>query len=145
MQVINSFWGEYRFLSNFHPCVLNINDYVFPSVEHAYQAAKSLDPVMWDMFLDKGPQLTRTAAQAKRLGKNLVIRPDWDEIKIDVMRELIEIKFTNPQLRQLLVNTGDAQLVEGNNWGDTFWGVCRGYGHNHLGQLLMQERSKWNA
>lgn len=137
MNVINSFTGEYRWLSNFHPCVIKVNDHVFPSVEHAFQAAKSENPHDWDYIRGLA-----SPGQAKGAGRRLKMRPDWDDIKIEVMRELIKIKFTNPQLRQLLVNTGNAQLIEGNHWGDTFWGQCRGVGHNYLGKLLMNERSK---
>jgi ribA/ribD-fused uncharacterized protein len=134
---IRSFTGKYYFLSNFYPIQMRVNDYSFPSLEHAYQAAKSENPHDWAYIRGLA-----SPGQAKGAGRRLKIRPDWDDIKIEVMRELIEIKFNNPQLRQRLLDTGDAQLVEGNNWNDVFWGVCRGIGRNHLGQLLMQERSK---
>lgn len=137
MDEIRSFTGQWRFLSNFHSCVVKVNDWTFPTLEHAYQAAKSENPHDWAYI-----RALSSPGQAKGAGRRLKMRPDWDDIKIEVMRELIEIKFSNPQLRQLLVNTGDAQLIEGNTWGDTFWGVCQGIGRNHLGQLLMQERSK---
>ena len=137
MEVITSFTGPYRFLSNFWMCRINSNGWSFPSTEHAYQALKSEDPADWAHIAQ-----IASPGHAKRAGRYLKIRPDWEDIKVEVMRELIEIKFTNDQLRQMLVDTGDAELIEGNVWGDTFWGVCRGVGENNLGKLLMAERSK---
>jgi ribA/ribD-fused uncharacterized protein len=136
--VINSFDGEYRFLSNFYGCQLNLNGWVFSSVENAYQASKSTDPEVWKQFQNL------SAPQAKRLGRKIEMRADWDQIKLDVMEELLREKFSIPSLKEKLLNTGSQELVEGNHWGDVYWGVCRGSGQNQLGKLLMKIRQEIN-
>ena len=73
-------------------------------------------------------------------GRKVTLRPDWEEIKLEAMREVVHVKFLAPDLRRYLLNTGDATLIEGNYWNDTFWGMCRGIGENHLGRILMAER-----
>lgn len=106
-----------------------------PSLEHAFQAAKTLDP--------DERRTVRSAAKAgdaKRAGRKVKKREDWDDIRVSMMRELLYQKFNDPQLRQRLLNTGTAELIEGNDWGDVFWGVCRGRGENWLGKLLMEVR-----
>ena len=132
---ITAFVGPYRWLSNFWPCQINFMGLTFPSVENAYQAAKCKDPIRRKLFL------SCSAATAKSLGRQIEIHPDWDNIKLGVMFRLIEKKFQDPILRKILLDTGDHQLIEGNNWGDTFWGVCNGEGQNRLGKILMAERS----
>jgi ribA/ribD-fused uncharacterized protein len=81
-----------------------------------------------------------TPDQAKRLGRAIACRPSWDQIKDDIMYEIVWSKFTNIELRELLLATGDEEIVEGNDWGDQYWGVCDGIGLNKLGQTLMQIR-----
>lgn len=84
------------------------------------------------------------AVDAKKLGKLVTIRPDWDEIKVEVMYEIVKAKFHyNPDLREMLLATEDAELIEGNWWGDTFWGVCKGQGLNNLGKILMRVRDEY--
>ena len=84
-----------------------------------------------------------SGGQAKRLGKRVELRPDWEDVKIDIMRQVLKSKFTqNPELKAKLIATGDAELIEGNNWNDRFWGVCNGKGQNHLGRLLMELRAE---
>jgi len=108
-----------------------------PTLEHSYQAAKTKDPVERMKVLSAaGP------GQAKRLGKSVTLRKDWDQIKIPTMMYLLRIKFSNKRLEHLLLNTEDAILIEGNWWGDKFWGVCRGEGQNWLGHLLMNLREE---
>lgn len=137
--MITSFSGPYRFLSNFWIVNLRIGDMHFISAEHAYQAAKSLDPQDWANISS-----IETPGGAKRAGTKLKLRPDWDEIKLDVMRVILEAKFTqNPNLMSALIDTGDEELIEGNYWGDTYWGVCKGVGQNHLGKLLMELRLQY--
>jgi ribA/ribD-fused uncharacterized protein len=104
-------------------------------VEHAYQAAKTLDRVARLEIAN-----LETPGQAKRKGRNVTLRADWEEIKLDVMRACIAQKFSREPLRSQLLATGDTPLVEGNHWGDTFWGVCKGKGQNNLGVILMQVR-----
>jgi ribA/ribD-fused uncharacterized protein len=131
---IEAFTDNYRWLSNFWPCKVCLDGQEFPSIEHAYQAAK-WPPAERHRFLH-----IRTG-DAKRLGKHAVLPPDWEAKKIDVMRGLIQQKFAfRSKLGVLLARTGNWQLIEGNTWGDTFWGVCNGVGENWLGKLLMEQR-----
>lgn len=134
--VIDSFTGEYRFLSNFWLCNIEVEGLTFPSVENAYQAAKSRDDARDAEFT------LITPAVAKRLGRKLLIRHDWDRVKLTIMRDLLRLKFSDRELMNMLRGTGDALLVEGNTWRDTYWGVCAvsGRGENHLGKLLMEIR-----
>jgi ribA/ribD-fused uncharacterized protein len=129
--MISSFSGEFAFLSNFHPARVVFDGVVFPTVEHAFQAAKSTNREDWCFIA-----ALRTAGQAKRAGRKVQLREDWEHIKIDVMTELVFQKFSDPDLRQQLLATGDRELVEGNTWNDRFWGVCKGKGENHLGKIL---------
>lgn len=137
--VISEFQGEYRYLSNFWdfkvPIVLDGIE--FFSVETAYQAAKTLDQT-------KRIEISKMDVRsAKQVGKTLLLRMDWPQVKLDIMLDLVRQKFfNNPELAQLLLKTGNAQLVEGNWWNDTFWGVCRGKGENHLGKILMKVRAE---
>ncbi len=135
--MIDSFTGQYDWLSNFYPCQIKVAGVVYPSVEHAYQAAKTINPE------DRAAiAALPNAAQAKRAGKKLVVRDDWEEIKLNVMKQLVRQKFGYGWFALLLIGTGEEELVEGNWWGDTFWGVCRGAGHNHLGRILMDIREE---
>lgn len=84
----------------------------------------------------------KTPAIAKKLGRKVELRKDWESIKLDVMYELLCDKFDIPELQQLLLDTGDAKLIEGNHWQDCFYGVCDGKGLNHLGKILMRIRSE---
>lgn len=134
---IDRFEGEYEFLSNFATCSIYWGDHYVATVEHAYQAAKATA---------EGDCLKiircKTPGEAKRMGRTIACRPDWDTIKLEVMEILLRRKFTKPIFRDKLLATGTEELVEGNTWGDTFWGVCRGQGENHLGKLLMKIRSE---
>lgn len=126
---------EHRWLSNFFPVEVKWGELTFPSVEHAYQAAKSTEIATQRRFQ------TCTAGQAKRMGRVIEVRDDWEASKLDVMEYLLNQKFCNPDLRQMLINTRRRQLIEGNWWNDTFWGVnAHGQGFNHLGRLLMKIR-----
>jgi ribA/ribD-fused uncharacterized protein len=138
--VIGRFRGRHRFLSNFFPCIVAYGGIAYPSVEHAYQAAKTLDD-----DLRRSIASLSTAGEAKAFGSKLRLRPDWEEVKVQVMRELLLQKFEDPQLMGWLLDTGEEELVEGNTWGDTFWGVCGGAGLNHLGRLLMEVRALLRA
>jgi ribA/ribD-fused uncharacterized protein len=134
---IEEFTGKNRFLSNFWPVVIEFEGLSYPSVEHAYQAAKTLD-----MKHREAIQGCRAASAAKKMGKNVTLRPDWDEVKLNIMLELVRKKFQKPWAGELLRTTGHAELIEGNWWGDTFWGVCKGVGENHLGRIIMQVREE---
>lgn len=134
---ITEFQGEYRFLSNFWPCTIEYEGLIFGSVEAAYQAMKTLDMKIRKLFT------TYDARTAKKEGKKLTIRDDWDDVKEPIMAELVMIKFAIPELKQRLLNTDDAELIEGNTWGDIFWGICDGIGKNRLGIWLMQVREHY--
>lgn len=140
LEPITSFQGRYRFLSNFSGSIIIAEGLTFPSAEHLYQASKCVNERDILRFVHHHEPYI-TAGQAKRLGRQIQIRSDWDEIKLDVMRHITQLKFDqNPGYRQLLLDTGDRELIEGNTWGDTFWGVCNGVGENHLGRILMTVR-----
>lgn len=136
--MIDSFTGQYRFLSNFYPAWVHYKGIDYPSVEHAYQAQKT-DIPSEQVAISK----LSTPAQAKRMGRQVKWRRDWDKVKVGVMRDLLQIKFAQQELLQKLLATGDEQLVEGNWWGDRFWGVCHGEGQNMLGKLLMEVREQY--
>lgn len=108
---------------------------MYPTVENAFQAAKCLHEK------DRAQFATLTPGQAKRLGRKVEMRPDWNGTRLGVMRDLVLQKFRNhAELQEKLLATDDATLVEGNQWHDTFWGVCNGVGQNNLGQILMDTR-----
>ena len=135
--MIEKFRGEYSFLSNFFKSFVLLDTILFPTVEHAYQAAKTLD-------LDKRFDMSNISSpgEAKRFGRALKIRGDWDFIKLDVMRDLVRCKFQYMPLREKLLNTGTKTLIEGNTHGDIYWGVCGGKGENMLGKILMIVRDE---
>lgn len=137
-EIIDCFTGKYRFLSNFFPLrhVLVIDEIEFKTVEHAYQASKTTDQVHRKII-----SLCGDPRDAKKFGKSVRLRDDWEEKKLEIMEDLVRQKFQNDlELQDLLFNTGDAELIEGNWWGDVFWGVSNGIGENHLGKILMKIR-----
>jgi ribA/ribD-fused uncharacterized protein len=135
---IDSFQGEYRFLSNFWLSPVQYQGHTFPSSENAYQFAKVLNPSDTILEIFK----TCTPGDSKRMGRKATLRPDWDSIRIEVMREILKNKFSpGSELAFKLIQTGDAELIEGNTWRDTFWGVCNNQGENNLGKLLMEIRA----
>lgn len=133
---ITCFRGKWAKLGNYSPCLVFYDGHAYNSVEHAYQAQKSLDPAIQKMIRDAA-----TPAQAKKLARSVKIREDWDEVKVPLMRELLKEKFAQEPERSTLLSTGDEELVEGNWWHDRFWGQCPiGNGLNWLGKLLMEIR-----
>jgi ribA/ribD-fused uncharacterized protein len=138
---ILTFFGPYRFLSNFWLSQLMWDGIVWPSSECAYQAAKSLDRDIRLTFA------TKTPLEAKRAGKAIAMRDDWDAVKVQIMYEIVHAKFSqNPLLKQQLLDTGNVILEEGNSWGDRTWGICpagSGIGRNELGKILMQIRQEF--
>jgi hypothetical protein len=134
--MIDSFTGDHRFLSNFHPAPLVMDGMRFATVEHAYQAAKTLSRKERRML-----QLLPTPGRAKRKGYGVTLREGWEVIKVPIMADLVFQKFAAHQdLGEALLATGQQCLIEGNTWGDQYWGVCRGRGENMLGQILMHVR-----
>lgn len=142
--IISSFTGTHEFLSNGHegdPFDIQLGDnlYGFATGEHAYQSLKA---TTWDEF-----EWIRLAEKpfgsdgAKKRGRAVTCWPDWEERKYDAMRVVLDAKFASGMMAALLLDTGDAELIEGNTWGDTCWGVCNGVGRNWLGTLLMARRA----
>jgi ribA/ribD-fused uncharacterized protein len=142
---ITLFTGKNRFLSNFAAFPVVFEGVEYPTAEHAYVAAKTLDPQIraWVRQID-------TPGNAKYRGKSIALRPDWEDVRNDIMLVILRSKFTrNQQARDQLIATGDAELVEGNAWHDNYWGRCRckecrrhGDAQNVLGRLLMQVREE---
>ncbi len=136
--MISAFAGQYRFLSNFYQSVVRMDGVDYPTVEHAFQAAKNPSAAYRERVAS-----AREPGHAKRLGRMVMLRADWEHVKLDVMLALLRIKFyRGGDLADRLLATGDHELVEGNTWGDAYWGVCNGVGENHLGKLLMQVRGE---
>jgi len=142
LKTINGFQREYRFLSNFWPCHILYQNILYATLEHAYQSAKVEDPAMKERIRN-----APTPADAKDFFEinNVIPDPGWTvEKKLGIMEALLRIKFSGsePFLTRALLDTGEAELIEGNNWGDTFWGVCDNVGENNLGRLLMKIREE---
>lgn len=140
--MIDSFHGENMFLSNFFVHPITIGDIKYPSNEHAYQAAKTINNEMRKTIATCG-----APGVAKKLGRRVDIRPDWEQIKDSVMEEICREKFTNSVLRKRLLATGTEELIEGNWWGDRYWGMVKDAGNNWkgenmLGKILMKIREE---
>lgn len=139
---IRSFAGTHAFLSNFYLCEVMYDGVIYPSAEHAFQAAKTLSSREREQI-----RQASTPGRAKRLGRQVNLRSDWERIKINVMERIVRNKFKNEHLAQMLMRTGFATLIEGNNWHDQFWGncicgrkACSEPGVNWLGKILMKVR-----
>ncbi len=137
---ITSFRDQYEFLSNFYSSPIVLDSVTYPTVEHAFQAAKTLDPGYRRAICNAD-----SPARAKRLGRIVPLRADWEDVKIEVMRSLLKQKFApGAELAQKLVATSPEELIEGNTWGDRFWGAVQVNGKwaglNWLGRLLMEIR-----
>lgn len=131
------FRGPYSFLSNFYLSEMEVNGIVFPALENAYQSLKTTDESAWPVFAKVSPSV------AKQMGRKIPLRPDWEEVKLDAMYQLVAIKFAvGTELAQKLLDTADRELIEGNTWNDRFWGICNGKGENWLGRILMHWRSE---
>ena len=139
--MISLFKNENAWLSNFAPAKVTFDGMEYPSVEHAYQAAKTLDYGQRLMIAR-----TPLAVVAKKMGKSVTMRSDWLQVRVAIMQDLLKQKFAIPMYHDLLLSTKDEELVEGNWWHDTFWGCFTCYSHkgsgaNWLGRLLMGIRS----
>ena len=134
-EVINEFRGPYYFLSNFFEAPVYYHGLRFRNNEAAFQAMKC--PERASEFCNLPPN------RAKQLGRRVNLRPDWEQVKFDIMYDICRAKFIqNPHLCTQLLKTDDAILVEGNTWNDRIWGVCKGVGENHLGKILMRLRGE---
>jgi len=136
-RVIDSFSGDFRWLSNFAPAPVMLDGVEYPTTEHAYQAAKTTDDAEREAV-----RQCATPGRAKRMGREITMRFDWDDVKEAVMLDLTRQKYALPEYRERLLATGEREIVEGNTWGDTFWGVCNGVGKIKLGRILMQVRDE---
>ena len=140
MDKITQFRNVYFFLSNFYPSPVYYDGSKYSTVEHAYQAAKTTD-----QHARVGIRNLPNPGDAKRMGRRVVCRLDWNEVKLDVMYDLVKQKFSSDEVLQArLLATYDTELIEGNYWHDTFWGVDlrTGKGENHLGKILMWVREE---
>ena len=141
--MIVEFDGENEFLSNFYHSPIFYEGIVYPTNEHFFQAMKTLDLAERQRIAN-----AETPGMAKRMGRNVLLRPDWEQVKVDVMRTGLMLKFTDAALAEKLLATGDEELVEGNWWHDQTWGSCfcpdhcRTPGRNLLGMLLMELRKE---
>lgn len=135
--IIEKFVEGYYFLSNFYPSSLWLDGMRYPTAEHAMQAQKSLDPIVRETI-----RSAKTPWEAKRLGRCITIREDWEQVKDDLMMRVLRAKFENPLIRTLLLSTAPKKLIHGNTWNDRHWGVCRGAGKNVLGSLLEKLRDE---
>lgn len=137
--MISRFRGEYSWLSNFYLTPVTYEGVIYKSVEHAYMSAKS-DIPSWKIFCmnEENP------GKVKKESKKITLVKNWDEIKYDVMKKCLFSKFRKNPLRQKLLDTGDQQIIEGNTWGDTYWGydINMQMGKNNLGKLIMKIRKK---
>ena len=145
ISTIDSFSGEHEFLSNFSPHSVMFLGEIWKTSEHAYQAAKTDDP-LWKQKIMDSP----TPGKAKRLGSKCPLIKGWDECKYWVMVGIITAKFQSQNMSNMLVKTDPFELIEGNNWGDIYWGKVDGKGENNLGKILMgvrelhiEDRKNW--
>lgn len=114
---IESFSGEYRFLSNFWPVQVSMDGKDYPSTEQAYKAAKTLDTEARDKISKFTPNKKELAKQIEQVLATVEIRPDWtDEMRLRVMRELLIQKFDgrDAELQKKLLDTGNVEIIEGN-------------------------------
>lgn len=135
--MINEFKGKYYFLSNFYSAPVEYDGLLYQNNEAAFQSAKCINKKDREQFINLPPN------EAKRLGRRVKLRNDWEEIKDQVMYDIVKDKFTrNKDLKEKLLATGDKYLEEGNWWKDYYWGVCNGKGQNKLGAILMRVRDE---
>ena len=138
---IKEFKGEYFFLSNFYECEIICNDFPIPLLFHSsealFQALKC--PARANEFTKLNPN------QSKRFGRKVCLRSDWEDVKIDIMKYVVDLKFSqNKDLKEKLLLTDNAYLEEGNTWGDVYWGTVNNSGQNMLGKILMELREKYS-
>lgn len=135
--MINNFRGQFGFLSNMHDSIIIYQDITYMNAEAAFQSMKTLNIAIRKTFTDlSGPK-------AKRKGKSVKLRKDWNDVREEIMYEIVKAKFIqNPLLLRKLLATGNELLEEGNIWGDKFWGTVNGIGENKLGLILMMIRDE---
>lgn len=135
--MINEFRGKYYFLSNFYIAPVIWEDVRYTNNESAFQSAKLTSRIERQDFSELDP------GAAKRKGRRVKLRHDWEQIKDQIMYEVCFAKFSqNEDLKMKLLATGDQYLEEGNTWGDKIWGTVNGKGQNNLGKILMRVREE---
>ena len=140
---IKGFFGDYRYLSNFEVCDVYFDGHLYGSTEAAYMAGKTLDPEIRAQF-QKSTGIE--PKDARKLGRSISLRPDWDDVRYDHMAAVVFDKFQrNKELRSKLLSTGDKYIEETNHWKDVYWGVCDGIGESNLGKILMATREFWKV
>ena len=139
---ITQFRGSYHFLSNFYTCAITYKEKIYPSAEHLYQALKTKDEASRTII-----RQAKTSQLAKKLGRDVCLRENWEQIKDNLMYMVVRLKFLQtPLLQKLLLDTKEQSLTEGNYWCDNYWGNCSCYrckqikGKNKLGKILMTIR-----
>ncbi len=138
--MIERFEGEYKWLSNFYPCDIEIGRKIYPTVEHAYMSAKCNDKDWKRTCQDN----SISPGKLKKLSSKIKVVDNWNEIKLNIMKEFLIQKFNKEPFKTLLIQTGDAHIQEGNTWKDKFWGfdIESNEGENHLGKLIMEIRER---
>lgn len=135
--MIGEFKGNYFFLSNFYESPVTYGGILYSNNEAAFQAQKTITKEERREFARLNP------SQAKSKGRKVRLRTDWEQVKDTIMYEICLAKFsTNKDLKERLLATGDEELIEGNTWGDRYWGQVEGVGKNQLGKILMKVRSE---
>ena len=137
IDMINRFRGDYYFLSNFYMAPIKYDGILFTNNEAAFQAQKCVESKDKERFSDLNP------SEAKKMGRCVALRKDWEKEKTRIMYEICYEKFSqNPRLKKALLDTGDEELIEENTWGDMIWGCVDGIGENRLGKILMKVREE---
>jgi len=139
--MINEFQGKWTVFSNFVPCSITYKGILYPTTEHAYMSAKS-DSLEWK---ETCSNFQLRPGAVKKLGRKVQLRSDWEEVKEQVMEDVLRLKFSQPKFKHILLETGNEVIQEGNYWNDKIWGVClkTGVGKNLLGKLLMKIRTEY--
>jgi ribA/ribD-fused uncharacterized protein len=151
---IDSFTDTYRFLHSYAYLATPIRlwEQNWLTAEHTFHAGKTANPSDF-RFIRDAP----TPGEAYRRGRKIALRPDWGQVRRQIMLQVVTAKFSNPDLRGQLVATGSAPLINGNSWGDDYWGAVPTTsnpvgelwqaidgtylaGYNWLGRILMMTR-----
>lgn len=151
--MVREFRGQYGFMSNFAECEIDYNGHTYPSTEHAFMAQKSDDQVMVGTTPENIKHIDwaeycaisgRTASEIKAEARTVTLRPDWEQVKLQVMEDVLRIKFNQEPFKSKLLATGNQNIQEGNTWKDLFWGIDlkTGEGENHLGRIIMDIRKE---
>lgn len=135
--MINQFRSKYYFLSNFYNSPIEYEGITYLNNESAFQSAKTTS------YEERLKFSNLDSSSAKRKGRHVKLRHDWEKVKYDIMYEIVLAKFSqNEELKKKLINTGNEHLEEGNTWGDKIWGTVNGVGQNNLGKILMRVRGE---